>query len=108
MIRSFDYVAYTGVDAARRRGLVTPEQVPLAEEWGRLWYRWTASRFLAAYYERAREAPFLPPAPAQRDVLLEAFLVEKALYELAYELGNRPDWARIPLRGILALLPKPT
>jgi predicted trehalose synthase len=45
--------------------------------------------------------------PQERDrsqLLLDAYLLEKALYELRYELNNRPDWARIPLHGILELL----
>jgi maltose alpha-D-glucosyltransferase/alpha-amylase len=104
MIRSFDYVAYTGVAAARDRGLVPAEHVAIAEEWGRFWYRWSAAAFLAAYLERARGAAFLPADPTETRTLVDAFLLEKALYELAYELGNRPTWARIPLRGILALL----
>jgi maltose alpha-D-glucosyltransferase/alpha-amylase len=104
MVRSFEYVAYTGVDQARRRGLVPAEQVPVAEEWGRFWYRHTAASFLGAYFEHAGAAPFLPRDREERRVLLDAFMLEKALYELAYELGNRPQWVRIPLRGILALL----
>jgi maltose alpha-D-glucosyltransferase/alpha-amylase len=40
----------------------------------------------------------------ERRILLDAFLLDKALYELAYELGNRPEWVRIPLRGILGLI----
>jgi maltose alpha-D-glucosyltransferase/alpha-amylase len=47
----------------------------------------------------------LPSAPVQTASLLDLFLLDKALYELSYELNNRPDWVRIPLRGILALLP---
>ena len=104
MIRSFEYAAYTGVDNASHRGLVPAEHVPLAEEWGRFWYRWVSAQFLGAYFARAGEAVFLPASTAERARLLDAFLLEKALYELAYELGNRPEWVRIPLRGILALL----
>ena len=37
-------------------------------------------------------------------MLLDAHLLEKAFYEIAYELNNRPDWLRIPLRGVLELL----
>jgi maltose alpha-D-glucosyltransferase/alpha-amylase len=44
--------------------------------------------------------------PAARG-LLGLFVLEKALYELGYELNNRPDWVRIPLRGLLALLAPP-
>jgi len=47
--------------------------------------------------------PTLLPTPAQGHALLNAYLLEKALYELLYELNNRPAWVRIPLSGILAL-----
>ena len=46
---------------------------------------------------------YLTPQPLQAQRLLNAYLLEKALYELLYELNNRPAWVRIPLAGILAL-----
>jgi predicted trehalose synthase len=68
------------------------------------WYTWTAAAFLRAYGDRAAPAGFLPPDDLQLRTLLEAYLMEKSLYELRYELNNRPDWVRIPLEGILQLL----
>jgi predicted trehalose synthase len=59
---------------------------------------------LRAYFTAADGALFIPGAESQRDALLELFVLEKALYELDYELNNRPDWVRIPLRGISDLL----
>jgi maltose alpha-D-glucosyltransferase/alpha-amylase len=47
--------------------------------------------------------PSLTPQPAEAQRLLEAYLLEKSLYELLYELNNRPAWVRIPLAGILSL-----
>jgi maltose alpha-D-glucosyltransferase/alpha-amylase len=106
MVRSLDYVAHAGIDAARRRGLVPDDQLPMAEAWGHFWYRWSAAALLRGYFERVAEAggKFVPALTEDRRVLLDAFLLDKALYELAYELGNRPGWVRIPLRGILGLL----
>jgi maltose alpha-D-glucosyltransferase/alpha-amylase len=43
------------------------------------------------------------PSGAQFDALLRAMMLEKALYELHYELNNRPDWVHIPVAGILEL-----
>ena len=51
--------------------------------------------------------PILPRSPAEQTALLEAFLLEKSAYELAYELNNRPTWVRIALRGILERLGPP-
>jgi maltose alpha-D-glucosyltransferase/alpha-amylase len=47
---------------------------------------------------------FLPDDAEERRMLLDVFLLQKALYEVVYELNNRPDWVRIPLRGILSLV----
>ncbi|HET9766614.1 MAG TPA: putative maltokinase, partial [Thermoanaerobaculia bacterium] len=49
MVRSFDYVAHAGLAEARRRGVVPPEQLPLAEAWARYWQRWASALFLRAY-----------------------------------------------------------
>ena len=59
---------------------------------------------LRGYFSTAGKALFVPQAAAQRDELLRFFVLDKALYELNYELNNRPDWLRIPLTGILRLL----
>ena len=61
--------------------------------------------FCAATSARSRVRCSFPPNDAQRDELLQLLVLEKALYELNYELNNRPDWLRIPLAGILSLLP---
>ena len=73
------------------------------DPWSRLWVRSTAAEFLRTYRATAGGAAFLPAEPAAFRTLLEAFLLDKALYELRYELDNRPAWVRIPLSGILSL-----
>ena len=101
MIRSFGYAAYAGLFAhtsSRRSELVR------LESWARIWQLCAASAFLDAYFTAVDGAQFVPASGAERDALLEMFVLDKALYELNYELSNRPDWARIPLRGILDLL----
>jgi maltose alpha-D-glucosyltransferase/alpha-amylase len=101
MLRSFSYAAYAGLfgHAASR-----PEQFERLEPWARIWQTWTSAAFLRGYFLTAGGALFIPPDPAQRDRLLQLFVLDKALYELNYELNNRPDWVRIPLWGILATL----
>ena len=72
------------------------------------WTAWTSAAFLKSYLALADGQPFLPRAARRTaQLLLDVYLLEKALYELRYELNNRPDWARIPLHGILQLLDEP-
>ena len=102
MVRSYHYASH----AAR---MEYRSQHPQAEDdhlrtVGRAWYQWVASRFLAGYFQAMENAPCLPSDPAQQQRLLNAYVLEKAIYELAYELNNRPDWVRIPLEGILELV----
>ncbi len=107
MLRSFHYAAYAGLFAfAKDR----TGDFGRLEPWADLWHRWVSAAFLRAYREAARGAAFLPARPEEFAALLDAFMLAKAFYELVYELNNRPDWVRIPLRGILALLEqdKPT
>ena len=101
MLRSFSYAAYAGLSAfAQRR----PDDAKNLEPWTRLWQNAISTEFICAYRTVIDETnPKLIPEPAQAQLLLNAYLLEKALYELLYELDNRPAWVRIPLAGILAL-----
>ncbi|KPJ91404.1 MAG: alpha-amylase [Gemmatimonas sp. SG8_17] len=100
MLRSFHYASVT----ALTNGRVRTEDVPAVEIWADSWYRWVALIFLQTYVSALGDAPILPKTAEERRVLLDTHLLDKALYELLYELNNRPEWARIPLRGILKLL----
>jgi maltose alpha-D-glucosyltransferase/alpha-amylase len=62
-----------------------------------------ASEFLQSYIESIAAKQDLLPPKEQAQTLLNAYVLEKALYELMYELNNRPKWLRIPFAGILAL-----
>jgi maltose alpha-D-glucosyltransferase/alpha-amylase len=64
------------------------------------WHIWVSAMFLRGYMEVASKAAFLPPSREDLEVLLNSFLLEKAIYELGYELNNQPDWVKILLRGI--------
>ena len=59
---------------------------------------------MRGYFTAVDRALFVPQEPSLRDALLQLFTLDKALYELNYELNNRPDWVRIPLWGILEML----
>jgi maltose alpha-D-glucosyltransferase/alpha-amylase len=71
---------------------------------GAEWARRAGSAFLESYLETAAGAPFMSATLEEQDLLLDAMLIEKALYELRYELEYRPDWAHIPLRGLRELV----
>ena len=73
------------------------------EPWARLWEQTVSAEFLSAYRETAAAGNILPAADEDFHRLLDACTIEKAVYELTYELNNRPNWIRIPLAGILAL-----
>ena len=56
------------------------------------------------YLFTVEDAAFVPKDRKEFEVLLRCFLLEKAVYEVGYELNNRPDWVTIPMRGIERLL----
>ena len=62
-----------------------------------------SATLLRAYRETAGDTPLLPASPAHLALLLESYLLDKACYELRYELNNRPGWIRIPLAGLRSL-----
>jgi maltose alpha-D-glucosyltransferase/alpha-amylase len=105
MIRSLSYAAYSGLDqflAANPELMRGPGSDSLLA-WAVFWQDSTSSEFLRAYRETIAANPALLPSAQQSQALLAAYMLEKALYELLYELNNRPSWLRIPLAGILAL-----
>jgi maltose alpha-D-glucosyltransferase/alpha-amylase len=94
MLRSFAYAAEV---AGRDLG---PEAAPALVRWMDA----VRTTYLEAYYQTAGGAAFLPPDTATRQVLLDTFLIEKALYEIRYELNNRPELVGIPVRGLLDIM----
>ena len=63
-----------------------------------------SQEFLRAYRESAANSSIVPHSEADFQLVINAYVLDKALYELGYELNNRPDWVRIPLAGIVSLL----
>jgi maltose alpha-D-glucosyltransferase/alpha-amylase len=103
MLRSFGYAAYAGLFA---HAATRPGHFSQLEPWARIWLVWASAAFLKGYFGAAGDAQFIPAEASQRDTLLNLYLLDKALYELNYELNNRPDWIRIPLQGILDIVNK--
>ena len=108
MLRSFHYAAHASFTEHAGGGPVLPIERASAERWTAFWYAGVAATFLHGYLAVARSGGFLPSETEEIAVLLEAYLLEKAVYELGYELNNRPDWAAIPLAGLLDLLRGPS
>ncbi len=104
MILSFHYAAYAALLQQTEHGSMQEGQMKTAAAWGRYWSAWTSAAFLKAYLESSRTAPYLPSNDADLRILLEAALLRSAVYEVGYELNNRPDWVNIPLEGIMELL----
>jgi maltose alpha-D-glucosyltransferase/alpha-amylase len=99
MLRSFHYASVTPFTEGR----VRTADLSAAQRWADSWYRWVALAFLKSYVSAIGDAGLLPRTVEERRVLLDTHLLDKGLYELLYELNNRPAWTRIPLLGILQL-----
>ena len=100
MLRSFGYATYSSLINYTARHA---EDVARLEPWAQLWERSAATAFLRAYRETAQGAGFLPVESRDFRKLLDVFLLDKALYEVVYELNARPVWVRIPLMGLMSL-----
>ncbi len=102
MLRSFHYAAETALATAAAAAGEGGSKEKL-KPWSRAWYEWMSSAFIRAYLETAAGAAFLPSA-ADMATVLDIYLLEKAFYELKYEMNNRPEWLHIPLAGIVEIL----
>lgn len=101
MVRSFHYAAYSTLmepefEKNRREGDL--------EQWAESWYYHVTRLFLQGYLETVGKNNFIPAEQEDFKILLDTFLLEKAIYELNYELNNRPLWVLIPLRGIKSII----
>ena len=101
MIRSFDYASFTAVrQLAEARPAAEPRMLQLAEAWRHR----AIDGFRAAYRKAMRGCPAYPASKKQAREMLAFFTLEKAVYEVSYELANRPGWVDIPLQGVLDIL----
>ncbi len=105
MLRSFDYAAWTALEEHQRRwGGASDAERDRLNAWADFWRRSVTAVYLRSYVDTAQARPILPASSAQCERMIEAFLIEKAVYELEYELNNRPNWVRVPLQGLSTLL----
>ncbi len=103
MLRSFQYAAHAALIQEKESGASPAAVADLAHR-AEFWLRWVGAEFLKSYLQEASGGRFVPGSRDELRVLLGALLLEKAVYELTYELNNRPEWVGIPLSGIRQLL----
>jgi maltose alpha-D-glucosyltransferase/alpha-amylase len=103
MMRSFHYAVYSLYFERRREEISDWAGL---QDWLEIWFHYVSGRFLQAYLETVKGNGLLPEDAADINLLLNAYQIEKSLYELNYELNNRPDWLLIPIKGILQLVHK--
>ena len=99
MLRSFSYAAHAALLRREPTAMLAEADLKALADWEA-----SARRFFLEGYSRSTQGvASVPAASADFTALLELFLIEKALYELRYEIANRPDWLEIPLRGLMEL-----
>jgi maltose alpha-D-glucosyltransferase/alpha-amylase len=103
MIRSFHYAAYNAL--FQQEGL-RREDLDYLEAWAEQWYQYASGFFMHNYLSKTRGTGIVPAKEEDFEILIHTFLLEKAIYELGYELNNRPDWVLIPIRGIKYIMKK--
>jgi maltose alpha-D-glucosyltransferase / alpha-amylase len=101
LIRSIDYSATVALERAIKSA--PDEQAKIARALDG-WRDASVAAFLASYRNWLNDPRLWPPSPQDADRLLDFFLLEKAFYEVEYELAHRPDWLRVPLAGTWRIL----
>lgn len=104
MLRSFHYAAYAPLLQQESSTRSPQEELQILAHEARYWQKWVSAAFLKTYLEFTRNSIFIPQDREELALLLDVYLLDKAIYELGYELNNRPSWVRIPLDGIAQLL----
>ena len=103
MMRSFHYAAY---NALFQQDSLRKEDVDYLEAWAEQWYHYASGFFMNSYLSTTKGTGLVPAADEDFEILMQTYLLEKAIYELGYELNNRPDWVLIPIRGIKYIMKK--
>lgn len=101
MIRSFGYAVAVASQTAIRSN---PGAEPLIDAWAAVWDTWISTVFLQAYVAAASGHRIIPASADGLASLLDLFILDKAFYELRYELNNRPEWVHVPLGAVARLV----
>jgi maltose alpha-D-glucosyltransferase/alpha-amylase len=103
MLRSFHYAAHVALHGHAGTA-VRSEDIPQLEDWAHAWFLWVSGEFLRSYLDLMSDTPVLPSQVEDIAVILDGYMLQKALYEVSYEMNNRPEWLTVPLRGIMQVL----
>lgn len=103
MLRSFHYAAYGSLYLDNQ---VRPEDITKLLPYAEQWYHYMSGFFMKAYLETVKDSPIIPQKKEDLEVLMQTFLLQKAIYELNYEVNNRPSWVMVPLSGIKSIMNK--
>jgi maltose alpha-D-glucosyltransferase/alpha-amylase len=101
MLRSFYYVAYEGIF---QNSQVPEEETGRLVPYARLWAHYVGGFFMEAYLEGVQDTLFIPEEKEDLRMMLQIFLLEKALSDLNYEKQHRPEWIVVPLRMVLSII----
>ncbi|MDP8981797.1 MAG: maltose alpha-D-glucosyltransferase [Acidobacteriota bacterium] len=104
MLSSFRYAAYAVLFGRVAGVMPRPEATGSIEAWAGHWHAWISARFLKGYLDVADQGLFLPAPEDDLRLLLDTFLLEETIDEVTHDIVDRPEWARIPLHGIVKLL----
>ena len=103
MVRSYHYAIVMALHQVAEAG-IGQETHAVLDQWANAIHSWLAASLLSGYLETVDGSRIIPADPGHVRLLLDALIVEKAAYELEYEVNNRPSWVAIPLHGILNTL----
>ncbi len=103
MMRSFDYAAQATLIGETSK-VLRENDIHTLQPWSKFWRQWISVYYLQGYLAKSSMQKFLPDNMDDIALLLQILLIEKAIYEIQYELNNRPDWLAIPCHGLIELI----
>ncbi len=104
MLQSFDFATRFALREEVQNGMIRPENLPIMEQWSQLWSNWVSAVFLNHYLETASQDSFLPQGRQELTVLLDCYLLEKAIQQLGYHLDYRPELLDLSLKRLVSVV----
>jgi maltose alpha-D-glucosyltransferase/alpha-amylase len=104
MVRSWDYAGRMAVQTGIERGRISDGDLPQVERWRRGWTNHVEAQLLSSYFDAMADTGLIPEDDADRRLLLDIYVAVKAMYEVRYELANRPSWTSWPLSAVSEML----